>query len=129
MCLLRNVLSCSLIIANEPHHETTCLQGFQLGQTETGLPNHRRWQEARNFEFRMYRNCTIYVAKTKMHISCAVTVQLIRAFVFANTKSRFLMRQLKYSLTLLYSNTAKFFRDTIQQVDFCFIVSLCLFFR
>ena len=34
-------------------------------------------------------HCTIYVVKTKSLISCAVTAQLICAFVFAYTKSRF----------------------------------------
>ena len=34
-------------------------------------------------------DCTIYVAKTKALMSCAVTVQLICAFVFAYAKSRF----------------------------------------
>ena len=35
------------------------------------------------------RNCTIRVAKTKALISCAVTAQLICAFVFALAKVRF----------------------------------------
>ena len=35
------------------------------------------------------RICTIYVPKTKALVSCAVTVQLICAFVLAYTKSRF----------------------------------------
>ena len=34
-------------------------------------------------------NCTIYVAKTKVLISWAVTVQVICAFVSAYAKSRF----------------------------------------
>ena len=33
--------------------------------------------------------CTIYEVKTKTLISCAVTVQLICAFVFAYANSRF----------------------------------------
>ena len=39
--------------------------------------------KAGNFGFRMKRNCTIRVAKTKALISCAVTAQLICALVFA----------------------------------------------
>ena len=35
------------------------------------------------------RDCTIYVAKTKELISCAVTAQLICVFVVAYAKSRF----------------------------------------
>ena len=34
-------------------------------------------------------NCSIYVAKTKALISCAVTAQLICAFVFSYAESRF----------------------------------------
>ena len=46
---------------------------------------------ARGLKFWMQKveGCTIYVAKTKGLISCAVTAQLICAFVFAYTKSRF----------------------------------------
>ena len=36
-----------------------------------------------------YRDCTIYVVKTKAPISCAITAQLNRAFVFAYAKSMF----------------------------------------
>ena len=38
--------------------------------------------------------CTIYVAKTKVLICCAVTAQLICNFVFAYAKAGFLMRRL-----------------------------------
>ena len=34
-------------------------------------------------------DCAIYLAKTKVLISCMGTAQLICAFVFANAKSRF----------------------------------------
>ena len=46
---------------------------------------------ARGLKFgcRKQRDCTIYVAKTKALISCAVTAQLICVFVFAFAKSRF----------------------------------------
>ena len=40
------------------------------------------------FGFRKQKDCTIYVAKTKVPISCA-TAQLICVFVFAFAKSRF----------------------------------------
>ena len=36
-----------------------------------------------------WRDCTIYVAKTKALLSCSGTAQLIWAFVFAYAKSRF----------------------------------------
>ena len=51
--------------------------------------SHRRWLEAGNFGFRKKRDCSIYVAKTKGLISCAVTAQLICGFVFAYAKSQF----------------------------------------
>ena len=41
------------------------------------------------FGFRKQKDCTIYEAKTKALISCAVTTQLICVFVFAFAKSRF----------------------------------------
>ena len=47
---------------------------------------------ARGLKFRikeLQRYCTIYVAKTEALISSTVTAQLICAFVFAYTKSRF----------------------------------------
>ena len=48
-------------------------------------------------------DCTIYVAKTKALISCAVTTQLTCAFVFAYAKSRFLIMRFKCFLCLDYN--------------------------
>ena len=73
----------------EPHCEKTCLWGFQPGPTQTGLYGHRRLLETLKLGIREYRDCTIYVAKTKVLISCVVTAQLICIFVFAYAKSRF----------------------------------------
>ena len=42
-----------------------------------------------SFVFRKKTDCTIYVEKTKVPISCAVTAHLICIFVFAYAKSRF----------------------------------------
>ena len=39
--------------------------------------------------FKSYRDCAIYVAKTKELISCPVSAQLVCTFVFAYAKSRF----------------------------------------
>ena len=50
---------------------------------QTGLYIRRRQLEVLNFRFRKERDCTIYVAKTKALISCAVSAQLICVFVFA----------------------------------------------
>ena len=60
----------------------TCLRGFRPGPTQ-------RLQEARNFGFRKKKDSTIYVAKTKALISCAVIAQLICGFVFVYANSRF----------------------------------------
>ena len=74
---------------NEPRCEKTGLRGFRPSPTQTRLYSHRRCLESWNFGFRKYRDCSIYVAKTKALISCAVTAQLICVFVFAYAKIRF----------------------------------------
>ena len=56
--------------------------------TQTELFHHRRRLEVLNFRFKK-SDCSICEAKTKALISCAVTAQLICAFVFAYAKSRF----------------------------------------
>ena len=48
----------------------------------------------------MGNSCSIYVAKTKALISCAVTAHLICAYVFAYAKTSFLMTRLKYAIRL-----------------------------
>ena len=78
-----------LVWTYEPRCEKTGLRGFRPGPRQTGLYNDRRLLEASNFDFRKYRGCTIYVAKTKALISFAVAAKLICVFVFAYTKSRF----------------------------------------
>ena len=67
----------------EPPCEKTGLRGFRPGQTQTKLYYHTRKLDAQNFLFRNYRDCTVYVAKTKALISFAVTAKLICGFVFA----------------------------------------------
>ena len=64
-------------------HEKTNNLGLRPCPTQTGLYSHRRRLEARNFVFGKKRDCTIRVVKTKALISCAVTAQLICAFVLA----------------------------------------------
>ena len=56
---------------------------------QTRLYSYRRWLEAWNFGFRKYRDCTIYVAKTKALISFPVTAKLICVFVFTYAKCWF----------------------------------------
>ena len=48
----------------------------------------RKWLEAWNFELWKKRDCAIYVGKTKMLISCAVTAQLICIFVVTSANQR-----------------------------------------
>ena len=62
-----------------PCHEKNGPRSFRPGPILTGLYSHRRGLGV----------CTIYVAKTKALINCAVTAQLICVFVFAFAKSRF----------------------------------------
>ena len=64
-------------------HEKTNNSGFRPGLTQIGLCSYRKGLEACNFGFNKKRNCTICVVKTKVLISCAVTAQLICAYVFA----------------------------------------------
>ena len=42
----------------EPRHKKTGLRGFRQGPTQTGLYNHRRSLEARNFVFEKESGCT-----------------------------------------------------------------------
>ena len=63
--------------------------GFPTRSYTNGLCTYRRWLEAGIFGFRKMRDCTIRVVKTKVLISCAVTAQLICAFVFAQVKIHF----------------------------------------
>ena len=63
-------------------NEKTCLRGFlTMSNRDRTVQPYRRWLEAWNFGFKKYSDCTIYVVKTKALISCAVTAQLISAFV------------------------------------------------
>ena len=58
--------------------------GFRLGLTQTGLYSHRSRTEDGNFSFKKKRNCSTCICLVKkVLISCAVTAQLICAFVFA----------------------------------------------
>ena len=68
-------------------------------------------------------------AKTKVLISCTVTAQLICAFVFAYTKSRFSYEATQINLPLLYSEIFKAVKITIsdkklQQLPFFFAQSI-----
>ena len=51
--------------------------------------SQRKWLEAYNFRFRTKRDCTIYLAKTKVLIIYVVSVHLICISVFAYAKCRF----------------------------------------
>ena len=73
----------------EPWHEKTSLWGFHPCATQIGKCSHRSRLEAWNFGYKWMIYCTIRVPKTKALISCAVTAQLICAFVFAYAKIQF----------------------------------------
>ena len=71
----------------EQFQKKNSLRGFKQGPTQNRLYSKRRWLKAQNFGLRKYRDCTIYVAKTKLLISCTAIVQLICAFIFACEKT------------------------------------------
>ena len=103
-----------LVFLYEPRHDKTGLQGFRPGSTQTRLYSHRRSLEPRNFGFRKYRDCTIYVEKIKAPISCAATAQLklISAFIFAYAKAGFLMMRLILSRSCRLFTTISFIKIT-----------------
>ena len=78
---LESKFTMSLVLA------TTLLFLFFLGGG--GVLRHLVVQT--NFEFKISgpQDCTVFVATTKMLISCEVTAQLICVFVFAFANSRF----------------------------------------
>ena len=84
----------------EPRSEKTGLRGFRPGPTQTGLYNHTRWLETRNFGYRKKRYCTIRAAKTKALISFAVTAKLICVFVLAYAKIRFSHDEAQLKMTM-----------------------------
>ena len=73
----------------ESSREKTNNVVFEQVRRKLSCDKHRRWLEAVNFGFRKQMNCTIRAAKTKALISCAVTAQLICAFVFAYAECLF----------------------------------------
>ena len=79
-----------LILSYEPHRDEACLRGFRPGPTQTRLYIHRRWLEAGNFGGLSFL-CSINEGADQLrsYFSCAVTAQLICAFVFAYAKSNF----------------------------------------
>ena len=102
-------MSCSLDLLIKIHqsHEKTCLQGFD--QDTNGAVQQQKMARAWNFGFRKKRYRTIYVAKTKVLISCLVTVQLICVFVFSKMqKTGFFMRRLR-KVNIFHATFASFF--------------------
>ena len=55
------------------------------------------------FGFRKLRDCTIFVAKTKVPINCTVTMRLICAYVFTYANSRF-----SHDMAQIISENSKF---------------------
>ena len=63
-------------VSDQVRHKAVCTT------TEDGL-------RLEIFGFRKKRDCTIFVVKTKVLVSCAVTAQLICTFIFTYAKIRF----------------------------------------
>ena len=78
-------------LINEPHRKKTGLRGFRPGPTHTWLYSFRKKLEAQDFGFTNQSNRTIYVAKTRTMISCAV----IESLFLHMENSVFLMTGLK----------------------------------
>ena len=74
----------------ELRHEKTC------PEFPTRSDINRAVQPQKRLE--MKSDYTIYVAKTKVPISCAVTAQLISVFVFAYANAGFLMTRRSFFL-------------------------------
>ena len=68
----------------EPHHEKAGL----LADTNWAV-QPQKMARGLKFWIKQKRDCIVYVAKTKVLISCAIIAQLICTFVFAYKKSRF----------------------------------------
>ena len=103
----------------EPRCEKTGLWCFRPGPTQTRLYSHRRWLEALNFGLRKKRDFSIYVAKTKVLISCAVTAQLICIFVFAYAKIRFSHDAAQFMDMILYPLYARLAYDSTRVSPYC----------
>ena len=74
-------------------------------RSDTNLPVQQQ-KMARNLKFQKKRNGTIHVVNTKALISCAVTAQLIRAFVFA-------------SAIILFPRDTTHMSQVMSNMDFC----------
>ena len=68
-------------LSYKPLHKKTNNLGIRLVPTQSQKQD--RSFKPYNFGFTKKRGCTIHAVKTKALISCAVTAQLICAFVFA----------------------------------------------
>ena len=79
------------------------------------------------FWFRKKRDCTIYMAKTKALISCAVTVQLICSFVFTYAKIWFSHGAAQIILRVFKSLLAKI--QYISQIECCCNEILLFFYQ
>ena len=72
---------------NKMCHEKTCLGGFPTRYDINRPVPPQKMARGLEFCFKLKRNCTIYVAKTKVLISWAVTSQVICVFVFSHVLS------------------------------------------
>ena len=92
---------------------------------QTGLYSHRSKLEALNFGFKSKKDCTISVVKSKVQISCAVTAQLICAFVFTYACFWFsyVMAQL-YIWAASWENQQSAYAKTKTQISFAVTAKL-----
>ena len=102
-----------IVKIDETSHQKTKNLDFQPGLTQTSLYSHRSGLAAWNLEFKKNRDCTVYVAKTKTPIRCAVTTQLICAFVCAYANRWFLMRRLRLQTVQVVMSYIKVFDSII----------------
>ena len=73
----------------ELHHDKTCVWGFQHVQHKWGFKATYDGKKLEILDLGIEVERLHYVSKTRALISCAVTAQLINAFVFAYAKGRF----------------------------------------
>ena len=92
-------------------HMSCVIKKTVLRVSQTSIHSHRRSLEVCIIGFNKKGDCTIWVAKTKVLISCAVTVQLICDFVFAYHKNPVLTWFM--SLIMLSDKKSAWLKDRI----------------
>ena len=120
------------ICSNWASYDKIGLRGFRTDPTKTELYSHWRWLETWKFGFWTKRHCTINVTKkTKALISCAVTAQLIRTFVFAYGKIWFSLNEAHFMVQYFEHYTDESFtvshNANTEQENYGNNIHVCLF--